>query len=454
MLDTSVTLRRIIFMSKYFCPVPWTFQAIRNNGDIRICCHANASKSKGIIRKPDGTAYNASTDSLQESWNAPFVKELRRSMILGKQHEMCQRCDREDEAGLYSKRQTEQSAWPEYNYAWAKRRTRPNGETQEQPFSFDLRFGNRCNLRCRMCGPQDSDNWYNDHVAVTGQEKFFDSHGEVKLEKNAKARYTATNKDYEWVNTSEFWQQIEEKIPHIRHVYIVGGEPLLIDEHYDFLQKCIDMGYADRIVIEYNTNGVALPKRALDIWSKFKTVKLGVSIDAVGDINHYIRYPSNFTAIQRNLHRLDKASPNIKTWIAVTVQMFNVFYLPEFVDWRLEQQFEQVGTFLKSKPVFAIHMLHNPQQYNIGIAPDSAKKAVADKFDQHIQQLTNRHVDEKYINATRSMYDSVVAFMNNHRYDASAMHSFWEVTQKLDAVREQSFEETLPEWYTLLKSSV
>ena len=56
-------------LSKTFCPIPWIFQAVRNNGDIRVCCQANVTKNQGVVRNADGRSYNAGRDSMEEARN-------------------------------------------------------------------------------------------------------------------------------------------------------------------------------------------------------------------------------------------------------------------------------------------------------------------------------------------------------------------------------------------------
>ena len=67
-------------MSDTFCPIPWNFQAVRNNGDIRICCQANQTKNEGVVRKEDGTPYNAGVDDMSKARNATLMKEVRKNM--------------------------------------------------------------------------------------------------------------------------------------------------------------------------------------------------------------------------------------------------------------------------------------------------------------------------------------------------------------------------------------
>ena len=76
-----------------FCPLPWIFTSVRNNGDLRVCCQANGSTSKGIYRKESGEPYNVSNDSIEEARNSELAKDIRKSMLENKTHEACIRCD-------------------------------------------------------------------------------------------------------------------------------------------------------------------------------------------------------------------------------------------------------------------------------------------------------------------------------------------------------------------------
>mgnify|MGYP006219594049 FL=1 len=137
-----------------------------------------------------------------------------------------------------------------------------------------------------MCGPTDSHSWYEDWLQVYGGDGFQDTHGYVKLDKNSKGRLHTS--DYDWHTSEKFWDHIESNIPNMQHVYMAGGEPLMIERHYDFLQKCIDMGQASKMSIEYNTNMTNLQPRVLELWKKFKTVKVGASVDGMGKVVEYL----------------------------------------------------------------------------------------------------------------------------------------------------------------------
>ena len=69
-------------MSNTFCPIPWIFQAVRNNGDVRVCCQANVTKNRGVVRKPDGSSYNAGRDNMVEARNTDMMKDVKCPMFI------------------------------------------------------------------------------------------------------------------------------------------------------------------------------------------------------------------------------------------------------------------------------------------------------------------------------------------------------------------------------------
>ena len=113
-------------MTNTFCPIPWIFQAVRSNGDLRVCCQANVTKNKGVIRKSDGIAYNSGVDNLQEARNADLMKNIRSNMLHGNWSEECGRCQREEDNGLTSRRQYENVQW-KYSIIDALKDTAPDG---------------------------------------------------------------------------------------------------------------------------------------------------------------------------------------------------------------------------------------------------------------------------------------------------------------------------------------
>ena len=428
---------------KTFCPIPWIFQAVRSNGDIRVCCQANVTKNRGVVRKEDGTAYNAGIDDLSEARNAQLMKDIRKNMLSSKWSEECGRCMKEEENGLTSRRQYERVQW-KYSIIDALKNTKPDGSIDviKSPTRYyDLRFGNFCNLKCRMCGPSDSNAWFEDWIKLTGKTSFNDTSGEVTIEE-VNGKLCAA--DFDWPNSEMFWTQLERNIQYMEHVYFAGGEPMLIERHYEFLQKCIDSGYAENIMLEYNTNGTTLPPRVVNLWKKFKEVRLGVSVDGMGAVLEYQRHPVKWTKVLKNLNTIDKLPKNIKAWIAFTVTAYNVEHMIDFMKWKIQESGWTKINNSAIKPFVTYHVAHNPPHLNIRVLPDRYKDRITQQFDNFIQWCEDENLDKKYIIAEQGIKNGVCSYMNNESYYNTHWKEFIEYSFSLDKIRGEKLIDTVP----------
>lgn len=437
-------------MSDTFCPIPWNFQAVRNNGDIRICCQANQTKNQGVVRKLDGSPYNAGIDNMEEARNATLMKEVRKNMLVGEWSEECGRCKSEEASGLNSRRQYELENW-KFSLDDARYVTEPDGSIREPKLEYyDLRFGNLCNLACRMCGPTDSHTWYEQWTEYNNSTEYKDTHGIVKLTRNDKGRLTTA--DYDWHNSENFWTQIEANIPNIRHVYMAGGEPMMIERHYEFLQRCIDSGYSKNIIIEYNTNMTSLPNRVLDMWTKFKQVRVGASMDGYGAMVEYQRWPLKWEQAYKNLQKLDEYAQNnsnIIPWMACTVTVYNIWHIPLFMKWKLDTSgFKKINS-TKKRPIITHHVAHGPQRLNVRILPLDMKQQIVDYYNDYIKIFHEQYPTEIATNAEQIL-SGIMKYMLSGDY-TEYFDEFLRFTKYLDSAREQSLADLVPEYARFFK---
>ena len=111
---------------------------------------------------------------------------------------------------------------------------------------------------------------------------------------------------------------------------------MVVKEHYDWLEHIVEMGWSQNIELHYNTNGTTIPDRLLDIWDKFKGIVLSLSIDAVGDLAYYVRFPSKWKIIDRNIEKLkqfSKTRTGVIVHTHVTLSVMNLHQLPEVLGW-------------------------------------------------------------------------------------------------------------------------
>ena len=129
-------------VSKTFCVL--LMHARKSGGGFRVCCNSNPANNKVLKDDGSGKAYRIFKDDINEMWNSKWMQNIRQEFIDGKRPETCQRCFREEDAGIRSPRIG-------YNEKWLKDDVKIEKEIPLDVRYVDLRLGNLCNLKCRMC---------------------------------------------------------------------------------------------------------------------------------------------------------------------------------------------------------------------------------------------------------------------------------------------------------------
>jgi MoaA/NifB/PqqE/SkfB family radical SAM enzyme len=448
--------------SKTFCVLPWIHFATRPNGDMRLCCSANASgagedHTVGLVKNEKGQPANFGRETPMSAWNNEYMKDVRLTMLEGKIPASCSKCIAEESRGVASKRIWETGSWMEDGIDVEEliKQTEEDGTVPEKLVYLDLRLGHTCNLKCVMCSPHDSSQWVSDHKKIY---PLFQA-------KELKEQMQWDRKDFNnfWHENPDFWKEMYAQIPNLKQVYFAGGEPLMIREHKWFLEEIIRQGYSDKILIRYNTNGLLVDDEIIELWKKFKKVKVGFSIDAVGDRNYYIRYPSDWDTIERNLHKLDNTPDNIQVSIATAIQILNIKHLAEFAKWKIKQNFKKVnlentvGGIQAGGGIINMHLLYIPTFLSIRLLPEADKEEVRKSFADLASWLhENYRQDEDFWKNNPygwKRWQAVLDFMNAEDH-TDQLPAFKEYIEKLEVLRKTDFKSTFPELAHLLQSQV
>lgn len=406
-------------IEKSFCAVPWIQISTKTSGAYRACClMSNMEKgSRGILRGEEGRPLHAGETSFADAMNNSEIRRLRQQMLRGVRPEECQTCWRKEDLGLPSKRTVTNKSFSEtISPQIAFEKTSSDGFYHGQPVYFDLRFGNLCNLKCVMCHPASSSRWYEDYSALTKKDYFTDA-GEKVFFKEA-------SQTYNWHDSEIFWQELERNIPFIQQIYLVGGEPLLIERHYKFLELCVDRGYARQIVLEYDTNLTLVRNKVLSLWEKFKKVILRVSLEDVGERNDYIRHPSKWDAIVNNLDAVQKASSHIVVSYSITWQILNSLTITDL--WKY------LGTAASTR------ILSHPSYFDVAILPQETKQLILTRLDNYardcgpsdrkIAQSLSQYIQKNLATENRDLLRSAVNYL-----------------QRLDHIRGTNYRSTFPD---------
>ncbi len=436
-----------------FCVKPFLNSSITSNGMYRVCCECVFGKKTGPehnfgkLVKTTGEIYTASNSTIDETRNAPLMKEVRASMLKGEQHPECKQCWETEKLGQYSLRQYMNRFYSKDIIKNCKENTQSDGtiDIAEVPLKyFDIRLGNKCNQKCRMCGPGDSSLWLDDWVKMGNTKiNFYDDEYAIKKDGN---KFSSMIGDW---NKEPFVKQMMEKMHTIDRIYMTGGEPTVIKEYWAILQYAIDNDCAKNINLEYNSNMFVIPRNAWDIWSKFKSVKMTMSIDGLENVQDYIRFPSKWPVIEANVRKfyeLTKKHPNISATIAPTITIYNVMQMPDMIKWYTENNFE---TF---DPVMALHICHGPRFLTAQNYPKAHKHKVVDKYNEMFK-WANDNLDQGLAEHIITKYQGVVDFVlandieNETTWSGNQTnsHSFIHHTERLDSIRSQSLATSIPD---------
>lgn len=419
-------------LSETFCVIPWLGMSTKPSGAARVCCLMSNSKShtKGILQKENGDYYNLGTDSFDDIKNAAKAKEVRLALLDGNKIEECNTCWVKESHGSGSRRLNANNEYKDVlTVEKARALTNEDGSIDIEPVYWDLRFGNLCNLKCVMCHPASSSQWYEDYALLYNTTKFGDSGKNIKMSINENGRYVDSG-EYDWWKNPTFWGNLQKKIPYIKQVYLVGGEPTLIEPHYTFLETIVESGRANEITLEYDTNLTSLHARAYDLWKHFKRIILRVSLEDIGEQNDYIRYPSKWRMIHNNLTTIKSwETSNIEISVSCTWQILNSFTFLNLISY-LEY------------PIHA-RILSSPDYYDVAILPTEVKNVLIQKYTEWGEGDTNKQRTIAHlIKYLKSNLDTA---------NTEKLKEFITITEKLDQLRDTDWKSTFTELQENLK---
>jgi len=269
----------------------------------RLCCHANVNKSIAHMTTDNTLPF--------DYFLSKEMEKIRDDMFDGKKIDGCEGCYKDEELSGHSHR-TVFNEESEYNA----------GDVTK--VSTKLKnFGSRCNLGCYMCRPYDSST-RRQELKAAGLVDTWNNLGLSEFEREWVSN--VSSKEVEIFN-----KNLLDNIDKIREIKIFGGEPVLLDRMWEFLDE-IKPHDAEKIEIKMMTNLTHLTYKG---WSlklidkKFKRLKLGVSCDHFGEKLEFIRYPIDVKKFEENLAIM---KDNV-SYINVTVSILNAFDLKDIEEY-------------------------------------------------------------------------------------------------------------------------
>ena len=360
------------------------------NGSWRPCCRYEQPTRQKEYKMP----WMSKNSSLNDLHNSKEMIKLREALKNDIKVPECKSCWQEEDAGNISYRMNMN------NYYKTNYDVDVTDEViSEPPLYLDLKLTNVCNLMCRMCGPQASS------LILKEEQKLGMRHGN--------SRYWSQNKIIGLDNQKDFI----EWLPSIETITITGGEPFVGKENRDLVQLIADEGYADKIILHFNTNGMLVPDPYLKLLEKFKRVDIDFSIDDIGKRLAYFRHGADWNKFLENWKKINHENINKKIYL--TICNYNVWYaLDLYKELHLNNIFD-----------IGYDFVHNPKELNISFLNDKIKNEVI----------------KKYENDDNKVWNKLLNFIKLDQGE-DLTSKFYKHILKYDERRNENFNEVYPEW--------
>lgn len=399
------------------CAVPWMHLNFEPNGKVVPCC---------LTSHHNYFAGDLKTETIDEIWNSDNMKNLRKEMIEGKRPSICDTCWKKEDVTGSSGRTLHNRDFPEV-IEKIPAITLEDGTCTEMDLKYwDFRFSNLCNLKCRSCGPRYSSAWVPDakKLGYTDQEKVW----------NIESVEDKPNVDF-----------LENQIDNVKRIYFAGGEPLMMPEHWQILDKLVEKKRFD-VKLSYNTNCSILEykkKNIIEYWKQWQLGKLEVwpSIDEIGTRAELIRSGTVWSKVEENLKELAQHD-NIILRPGITVGAWNVRRLPAIIS-----HLSKIGV-IRRHPVihkyinhnnFFINLLDHPKHYHVSILPDDYRQSTIEELVKFISDYNEKH-------STDISYIFTHIFHELHKpFDLEAAKKFLIVTAQIDNLRNENIFDVIPE---------
>ena len=397
--ELTPTEAELLIKSDVFCILPWIHLHAYPDGRAYPCCLAKYENHVGSLRE----------NTMEEIWRDKPMQELRNNMLNEIKSEVCTKCYEQEDNGFFSMRNSSNKNFGHHI------KTLDSNEFKIR--YYDIRFSNLCNLACRSCGDVFSSNWVK----------------EAKKMQWLKPDHP--NVSYAGRYKTDAWEQLLPHIPYLEEVYFAGGEPLMMQEHYDLLKELLRQGRND-VKLVYNTNFTELVFKGdsvLPLWNEFECVSIGASLDASYERAELMRHGTVWSKVVKNREEMLKICPTVDFYVSSTLSIMNSYHLPDFHK-------EWIELELVRPMDWNINILQSPEYYRIDVLPEVMKEEVVQKYNDHIEYL--KPLDE-FSRASKG-YMAAVNYITNtdntkHISELKNKLSF------LDRYRNQNFYSVFPE---------
>jgi len=401
-----------------FCVYPWINIHTNTDGRCKLCCNIYDEEYVTIGDKPAILGI----DKWEDIWHGEYMQQVRKKMLAGEKVQACSRCYEHEQKGLISSRQ-----WANKQNPIQSDRLFPIQSTDiYNPTHLELRLGNKCNLKCNSCWGVSSNSLYTERKNIITNEKlpewlYNQWNHEIK---------SVEEFDWNWFETDEFRRFIADVAPTLKHLYLTGGEPTLISANKYVIDKLIEVGNKECYVC-WTTNMTTWPAEFYDKLEFFDHSEIQMSIDGYGMRNSYIRYPTDWTLVEKHAALSQQLPDKVRLKLYFVYQAWNVFDVKNIINW-IEETYTRRVDFV---PIF----LEHPDQIHSCVWPPEIKKKVISGL-QTIKTTNYKYAIERMIEYTEQ----------TDKFSPDAIERMKEFININDKYRKYKFRNIFPEFKEVL----
>lgn len=421
-----------------FCIIPFILLNTRPNGTIKPCSEVQNMDSihkdktyEEMINNNDKEYWNLQKHDLNDIWNSRFYKDFRIKKINNEYINHCETCYYQDKIGIPSKRkQYIDKFYQKYKHI-VKYAKNNGGALNSYPIWWEFRLSSLCNLGCRFCIPQTSSfirEEFNKNIEFIPQFSKKDTKSAIKL-----------YKEYGYLSDSEFFiNQIFKYIDFIEYIELHGGEPTLEPKIWYILNKINEMGYSKKIHINMFSNCMQIKKEQINLLNNFKSGKIGLSIDAYEKENYYIRYPSKWDRIEKNLLIYNLLGNHWDKRISSVIVAYNALTIHKLLNWyNIYFRENNLKIWLN------LNVLKHPFYMKPQIIPLEYRLKEAEKLKMFFNEWMC--TESYFANINKKEIENIIKSLEStENIKKEWVDDFIEYTKKIDKIRNQNVLDYFP----------
>jgi len=399
-----------------YCGLAFGSVSMDTMGTLRPCCNIIPNKFRAI---------NDKELSFIQRINSKNLREVRKSLIAGEWPEACGLCKNTESIGSESMR-----------VIW--NRNIPDAPVSEIVLPkavkyLDISFGNKCNSKCMTCNPYCSDFWAEEHQYISSSP--------TKLAALVPASSIAEATTHRLLDT---FQNVEI-------INLLGGEPMFSDEHRVLLDKLISTGASKNITLNYVSNLTVYDDELILLWENFKSVGASLSMDGIGAVNDYVRYPAKFDKIEFNLKKyLDlTAAGKFGITLSCTISIFNFSRFHELLDHYASLIEQHRGERGSDRMTIFLNYVNNPPHFNSSLLSSEFRRESLTKLTSVKERLKRLNLHPSLLEACNTFE----AWANEPTKDnKDLIDTAIKFISRSDEFRKRNIEDFIPEvWEELQK---